>query len=72
MMVKAKTYPTSKFPEWDDEGITYFRSEEDNLVYVTGWCKAKNKTGNYVEVSIRAYLYANTLKLKDGLITLSN
>lgn len=54
-------YPnTAKFPEWDQEGISFdiANVEGKEIIYVRGWCEAKNKIGNYMEVSILA-IYEN-------------
>lgn len=64
-------YPnTSHFPEWTDEGVSFFVCDDKDgteVIQVDGWCEAKNGMGNYLEISIRAYYYADTF----GLITIT-
>ena len=62
-------YPnTAIFPEWNDEGINYMRLSQSNTIYVKGWGQSKNGIGNYVEISIRGYLYADSFKLQEGML----
>lgn len=54
-------YPnTAKFPEWGNEGVNIdiLTLDGKETIYIHGWCEAKNKIGNYMEVSISA-IYEN-------------
>lgn len=58
-------YPnTSRFPEWNHEGISFnvFYNEKtgEDTISVSGWCEAKNGMGNYIERSIHTYYDYNT------------
>lgn len=49
---------TAKFPEWNQEDIEYVVLESGKIS-VDGWCEAKNKMGNYLEIEIRAFVDTN-------------